>query len=409
MKLNTEIESYMENINHLNNIDGLSSALENWKTLLENEREVLYKNILSAIAEQNYPLYESEYKVTLVYRGIANTVCLNSDITGWTETIPFIKLDGTDLFYLNLELEPEARIEYHLIVDGNTICDPLNKFKSLNGLGELSELVMPGYERHPYFQEYLNGTIGSYDGLTKHILPAGAMPYTHDVYVYLPPDFEKNKKYPTVYFQDGPDYIRFALVPYSINRLILENKIEPCIAVFVTPPNLHKPKVPNRSTEYGLNDDYVNFFCDELMTFIDENYPTVQSADKRLVVGDSYAGLISTYISFVRNDLFGNAYSQSGYYSFNDDRLIRLIKDSERKAVNLYFDIGTYERKVGAGFLPATELDFTSGNRRMQNVLSDKGYQFVYREYFEGHTWGNWRRHLIDALIYFFEKNGEVK
>ncbi|RJP72139.1 MAG: hypothetical protein C4539_03945 [Ignavibacteriales bacterium] len=409
MKLSTEIKSQMENINHLNIVEGLSSALENWKTLLENEREVLYKNILSAIAQQNYPFYESETKVILIYRAIVNTVSLNSDITGWEEPIPFKKLDGTDLFYLNLELEPEARIEYHLIVDGNSICDPSNRFKSANGLGELSELAMPGYQKHPYFHDYLYGRIGSYDGLIKHILPSGILPYTHDVYVYLPPGYDKNKKYPTVYFQDGPDYIRFALAPYSINWLILENKIEPCIAVFVTPPNLHQPIEPNRSTEYGMNDDYVNFFCNELMTFIDENYPTVQSSDKRLVVGDSYAGLISTYISFVRNDLFGNAYSQSGYYSFKDDRLIRLINDSERKAINLYFDIGTYERKVGAGFLPVTELDFTSGNRRMQNVLSDIGYHFVYREYFEGHTWGNWRRHLIDALIYFFGINGEIK
>jgi enterochelin esterase-like enzyme len=40
----------------------------------------------------------------------------------------------------------------------------------------------------------------------------------------------------------------------------------------------------------------------------------------------------------------------------------------------------------------------------MQEVLKKKNYDFVYREYPEGHTWGNWRRHLIDALIHFFGK-----
>ncbi len=409
MMFKNGFESLMENETHFNIIENLSSELENWSKLSDEEQMILHKNILSSMSEQLYPFYESNSKVTLIYNGPCKNVALNSDITGWAEPILFNKLDGTDLFYLNLELEPEARIEYQLIVDGRTICDSSNKFKSANGLGELSELAMPEYKRHPYFQEYLNGVNGSFNGLIKHILPAVALPYTHEVYIYLPPDYDKDKRYPAIYFQDGPDYIRFALAPYSIKRLILENKIEPCIAVFVTPPNLHQAKMPNRATEYGMNDDYVKFFCDELVCFIDKNYSTIQASDKRLVVGDSYAGLISTYISFVRNDLFINAYSQSGYYSFNDDKLIKLFNESERKTINLYFDIGTYERKVGADFLPASELDFTSGNRRMKDVILNKGYDFIYKEYFEGHTWGNWRRHLIDALIYFFGINGEIK
>ncbi|RJP73403.1 MAG: esterase family protein [Ignavibacteriales bacterium] len=407
--MNNEIENLTEKKNHLNMVEGLSSTLENWNNLSKKEKEILKQNILDSLDKQDYPFYESDSKVTLIYKGIFSKVEFISDITGWTDTIPFKKLEGVDLFFLSLELEPKARIEYQLIIKDKYLCDPSNKFKSLNGLGALSELVMPKYERHPYFQDYLFGKVGSYDGLIKHNLPAGALPYNHEVYVYLPPDYNQNKRYPTVYFQDGPDYIRFALAPYSINRLILERKIDSCIAVFVTPPNLHQPKVPNRSTEYGMNDDYVKFFCDELVKFIDENYSTIQSPDKRLVVGDSYAGLISTYISFIRNELFRNAYSQSGYYSFNDDSIIKLFNESEKKSVNLYFDIGTYENKVGADFLPATELDFINANRRMNEVLKKKGYNFIYKEYFEGHTWGNWRKHLIDAMIYFFGNKGEMK
>ncbi len=398
-----------EEIIHLNVVEGLSSTLENWSYLSNKEKEILKQNILDSLDQQNYPLYESDTKVTLIYKGAFSKVEFISDITGWTDPIQFKKLEGSDLFFLNLVIEPDARIEYQLIIKNKYLCDPSNKFKSLNGLGTLSELAMPKYERHPYFQDYLLGKVGSYDGLIKHILPAGALPYEHEVHIYFPPGYNHNKKYPVIYFQDGPDYIRFALAPYSINRLILENKIEPCIAVFVTPPNLHQPKVPNRSTEYGMNDDYVKFFCIELVKFVDENYSTIQSPDKRLVVGDSYAGLISTYISFVRNDLFMNAYSQSGYYSFNDDSIIKLFKESEKRSINLYFDIGTYEEKVGSDFLPATELNFINANRRMKDALTNKGYRFIYREYFEGHTWGNWRRHLIDALIYFFGVNGEVK
>jgi enterochelin esterase family protein len=164
---------------------------------------------------------------------------------------------------------------------------------------------------------------------------------------------------------------------------------------------LHQPAEPNRSTEYGMNDKYVKFFCDELVNFVDGNYSTFRLPQGRLVVGDSYAGLISLYIALSRTDVFANVYSQSGYFSFNNDRIIKLIDEHHKKQIKIYLDIGTYEEKVGADFLPSSELNFTNANRRMKQVLASKDYDFIYKEYHEGHTWGNWRRHLIDALKYF--------
>lgn len=358
--------------------------------------------------DNNYPFYDGDSKVVLTYRGSANKVEFLSDLTGWTAPINFIKND-TDLFHLKLELEPDARIQYLLLVDGNPIVDPSNKYQSLHGLGAMSELAMPLYERHPYFDGFLFGEEGDFNDLKKHMLPSGVLPYGHEVYVWLPPNYDVKVDYPVVYFHDGPDYIRFGLAAYTINRLIAENKIKPCIAVFVTPPNLHKEYEPNRSTEYGLNDDYVSFFCDELVPFIDANYRTIKSSLNRFIVGDSYAGLISFYIAFTRNDIFANVYSQSGYFSFRNNKMIDMVRRTEPKPINLLLDVGTYENKVGADFLPISELDFTKANQEMRDVLSLKDYSFVYNEYHEGHTWGNWRRHLIEGIIYFLGHKGVKK
>lgn len=385
------------------NIDvKLSDSLNSWTTLSGEKRDEILKVILASLEQKDYPVYESDTEVILFYYGSAKDVRLLSDITGWTDPIRFTQLESTGMFYLKLELESDARIEYQLIVDGNIICDPFNKFRSLNGLGALTELAMPCYNRHPYFNEYLYGKQGSFEGLIKQILPSGALSYEHEIHVFLPPEYNSKNKYPVLYFHDGPDYIRFALAPYTIERMISENKILPCIAVFVTPPNLHQPAIPNRSNEYGMNDDYVSFFCNELVPFIDSNYSTIKSPHSRLVVGDSYAGLISLYIGFRNPEVFANIYSQSGYFSFQNDSLIKLFGKENTKQLNIFMDIGTYEEKVGADFLPSSELNFITANRRMQSVLQSKGYNFLYREYHEGHTWGNWRRHLIDALIHFF-------
>jgi enterochelin esterase-like enzyme len=297
-----------------------------------------------------------------------------------------------------------ARLEYWFMfsTDDFPFTDSLNQYKSVNGLGELSELAMPGYVRHPFFREFERGKKGDSSRLKEFHLPAGVLPYEHTVHIYLPQDYNEKIKYPVMYFQDGRDYIECAVTPHILDELIYADEIKPVIAVFVTPPNLHQTKIPNRMTEYGLNDDYVEFFTKELVHFVDSKYSTQQNPKGRLVIGDSFGGLISTYISFKHPEIFGMAYSQSGYFSFNEDKLIKQISSSDKKDIKLFADVGTYERNVGASFLPDQETDFLEANRRLNKILEEKEYDFVYEEYFEGHTWGNWRRHLIDVLIYFF-------
>jgi enterochelin esterase-like enzyme len=207
-----------------------------------------------------------------------------------------------------------------------------------------------------------------------------------------------------VYFNDGSAYIENGAAPAVFDALIRSDRIEPLIGVFVTPPNVGEPKAPNRITEYGMNDEYVRFFSDELVPFVDGRLRTRRSPSGRLVVGASYGGLISAYIGLARADVFGLAYSQSGYMSFQKDRLLREMEARGSAGARLFVDIGTYERRVARGIVIDDEGDFLLANRRCRETLRRLGADAVYREYHEGHTWGNWRVHLIDALEYFFGK-----
>ena len=384
-----------------------SKILEQINLLSDNrERQNLIDIFLKEVKD-NYPIYESDTNVVLLYKSDADKVKIIGDMTEWARTAQFKKIHGTDLHYINFNLEPDACLEYWFMIDDNEnpLVDPLNPYIIYNGLGDISELAMPGYLRHPYFNKFIGGEKGGYDNLLESEIPSCKLPYPHQVHIYLPPGYDKTADhYPTIYFQDGRDYIEFAVVPHILDELINEGKISPAIAVFVTPPNLHQPKLPNRMTEYGLNDDYVYFFINELVDFVDEKFRTKKEPNSRLVIGDSYGGLISTYISFKHPKIFGMAYSQSGYHCFQKDKMIKLIMENRKKLIHLFLDSGTYEHEVGSTFLPEDERDFISANRRLRIALMEKGYNFEYREYNEGHTWGNWRRHLIDALIYFLGK-----
>jgi enterochelin esterase-like enzyme len=371
-----------------------------------SEKQELVDSLLAST--EIFPFIEDDTTVVFLYQGDVDSVAVLGDMGNWVDKFAMNKIEGTNLFYLRQNYPADARLEYWLLfgMDEFPATDPLNPYKTLNGFGEISELAMPHYNRHQYFEEYKFGKKGELDLVNKYLLPNGILPYEHNVHVYLPPDYSSsNENYPVVYFQDGIDYAEFAQTPFVINNLIKDDLIEPVIAVFVTPPNRHIPEEPNRMTEYGMNDNYVKFFSDELVPWVDSKFRTIKNLQSRLVVGDSFGGLISTYIAFSRPDVFGSAYSQSGYHSFQKDKLIKKISETEKKNIKLYVDTGIYERKVGASFLPKEEGDFLLGNRRLKDILEKKNYDFVYKEYNEGHTWGNWRRHLIDALIYFFGTN----
>lgn len=374
------------------------------------QKQALADKFYAEVLSSTYPIFENDSTVVLLYKSNKDSAFVLGDMADWNGHLPMTKISGTDLFYFRAQYEPDARLEYWLSTDRQGLAgvDPLNKFTVLNGFGPMSELAMPKYQRHPFFNDYIYGKKGESHNLIKHEIPAGVLNYPHSVHVYLPPGYKEGQNnYPAVYFQDGIDYVEFALAAHVINELIKEAKIPEIIAVFVTPPNRFRPGPPNRMTEYGLNDKYVDFFTNQLVQFIDENYRTQKRPESRLVVGDSFGGLISAYIPLVRPDVFKMGYSQSGYVSFEADKLINAYAGSERKDIKLYVDVGIYERSVGSAFLPASENDFLAGNRRFKSVLQDKGYDFIYREYNEGHTWGNWRRHLIDALQYFFTNEKE--
>ncbi len=361
------------------------------------------------LKDLEYPVFEGDSSVILLYRGRADAVHIAGDMTHWVESLPFTRISGTDLFWFRGTYEPDARLEYVLQVSGAEapITDPLNPY-AVHGFVLNSELAMPRYRRHRMFEPYKDGRKGGFELLHEYTLPAGVLPYSHTIHVYTPPEYtQMERRFPCVYFQDGRDYIEYGIAPLVLHTLIQSGRIEPLIGVFVTPPNLHLPQTPNRTNEYGMSAEYVEFFTEELRVWVDAHFRTVCDRSARLVVGDSYGGLISITIGLRRPDIFGIAYSQSGYMSFKKDLLLQEVAGTEPVRGRFYLDCGTYEQCVGRGIVPDEEGDFLAANRRMARLMQHKHIDMVYREYHEGHTWGNWRGHLHDALEHFFGSTRE--
>ncbi len=352
------------------------------------EKDLLVKNyVKERMAHGGFPIVEDE-DVTFVYVGdVTNKISIVGDMNNFNQEADHLqKLEGTNLYYKRMKFPLDSRIIYGFMKNGEWMCDSLNKKQSFEGLGTYSELRMPKYappKEAKYNPNVPHGKISAFRFYSK------ILDNTRIIHLYLPPDYDPSEKYPTIYAQDGSDYMRYGFFDNSLDNLIKEKRIKKVIVVFVDPDD--------RLLEYDLNKDYVNFLIRELVPYIDANYPTIPDPSERLVIGASFGGLIAVYIAFNHPEVFGNVASQSGYLSRKDDHVIRALKESSKKKIKFYVDCGTYESNVGGMF-----GNFTEGNRRMHEALQKKGYEFVYQEFHEGHNWGNWRSRIGSILKVFF-------
>ncbi len=380
------------------------------------------------------PLLEGDTAAVFLYRGRAQSVGLLGDMNGWGRATPLRRIAGTGLWYRRERFDPKARLEYTFLIDGAgeaaadgaggqwlRVLDARNPHRVPRGAGLASELVMPGYAYPEVFAPLRGGVPGSFAGLARHRCPAGALRCEHEVLVYTPPGYASDAvaRYPTVYFVGGHDYVAFAHVPAVLDWLAERGQTEPLLAVFVDLPD----DLPDRgndpdggdddsggATERGLSDGAAAFLAGELVPFVDARYRTRTEPGDRLVVGNSRGGLAAVSLPVRHPELFGLGYSQSGHHAARNDWLIRLVEEADAPPIRLYVDTGTDAgtdagtgaKAARAEARPDGLAGITAANRHLRAALAEQGYDFVYAEHPEGHTWGTWRVHLIEALAHFF-------
>jgi hypothetical protein len=147
-------------------------------------------------------------EVVYLLRSGGVTAQLVGDMNNWRlEDAPQLtRLEGTDLWYLLASYEPDARLDYQFVLNGNEwMLDPLNPRTMISRFGPNSELVMPAYETPPELQpsqaEIPSGII------TSHTIESAYLNQTRTFIVYAPAGQLIGEKLPSIYIQDGGDYL----------------------------------------------------------------------------------------------------------------------------------------------------------------------------------------------------------
>lgn len=146
-------------------------------------------------------------------------------------------------------------------------------------------------------------------------------PARRPLYVYRPPGVEQgrgDRELPSVYLIQG--YFgqldmwlsRSAPEPTLVERLDAMFAAEDCpaaVIVFVDAWTAYGGSQFLNSTGTGR---YMDYLCDEVVPFIDSQYPTAASRDRRGIAGKSSGGYGAMVVPMLRPDVFGAFASHAG-------------------------------------------------------------------------------------------------
>ena len=388
--------------------DVLSPKIARLYQMLGKARPGENDAIISAFIEENrdrFPIVEDSLATFVYYGKVGLRVTVPSDLNRWdTKAHEMTRVGETDLYYLTLELPRDARIDYKFYVDTVWMMDPMNPRSVTGGFGPNSELSMPDYE---FPMEIVPNDSIPKGVLAVHHFESKIMNNSRNIHVYTPAAYglpgseavsaadgggqgEEDERGAgtchSIFVQDGGEYISLGSMVEVLDNLIYAGSIPPVIAVFVDPVD--------RNFEYWVNPDYERMLIQEILPFIRENYDISTDPEKTAIMGASLGGAISLFISANHPEIFGCCGSQSGAFALEGGRLFDKMEKSPMRPVRFYLDTGL----IG---------DLDAENRQMRDILEMKDYMIMYQEFNEGHSWGNWRAHIDDMLVFFWGKEVE--
>jgi len=347
------------------------------------------------LAGNDFPLIEPG-RVTFVYRGDAEEVVLRRWISGFNTALPMNRLEGTDLWVLEMELPDKSRFEYKFEVVSNgqrdLLLDAFNPVTAEDPFGANSVCQGHGYARPAWT---LPDPAAERGELTRLDVGSRAFGNRREVQVYLPARFKRSRRYPLLIVHDGLDYLRYAEFQTVLDNLIDRLEIPALIAVLT--------QSPDRLTEYTGDERHARFIAEELLPAVAGAFPLADDRPSRGLMGASLGGVAALHVASCYPELFGSLLLQSGSFAFSDlghhkrgpvfDPVVRFVNEYRGNpypvADKIYLSCGIYESLIYE-------------NRSIVPLLQAQGMEVQFEEARDAHNWENWRDRLRNALTWLF-------
>jgi enterochelin esterase family protein len=222
------------------------------------------------------------------------------------------------------------------------------------------------------------------------------------IFVYTPPDYEKNIKnrYPVLYLQHGGGedervWIEMGRTNLILDNLIAEGKIKPFIVVMETSavgpqfPMGPRPAAPAAGAPPARPrfsfETYADLMINDMIPWVDKNFRTLPDQAHRAMSGLSMGGMCTRAVTLAHLDKFA-------YIGIFSGGTIAPTDITDKSRVKLVFmSYGSRERG-------------SDGVKAAADVLNQAGIKSVsYVSPLTAHEWQSWRRSLHEFAMLLFK------
>ena len=334
---------------------------------------------------------------TFATRAAADTAYLRHRVNLWPDDLELAPIPGTDVWFLTIELEWAARVEYQfeIVRDGEwwRFNDPYNPRLSRSPVGDCSVCYGPGYAVPDWATFRADTDPGQ---LVERQVNSLAQGRGNRVSVYLPAGFETSMRYPLLVVHDGGDYLGYASMKIVLDNLIHDKKLAKIIVAFTYPGE--------RLTEYPNDPDHARWITCELLPDLERQFPLLTDPGDRCLMGTSFGAVsaLSTAVRFPGR--YGSLLLQSGSFLYSDPR-VHHGEGSDFDPVVRFIDHyrAAPVRAVERAFISCGAYeDLVDANRGMLPTFGSTGMKINYVESRDGHSWESWRDQLGPGLCWLF-------
>lgn len=247
----------------------------------------------------------------------------------------------------------------------------------------------------------------------RHELQSAALGGTRRVWIYLPPDYdrERQRRYPVLYMQDGQNVFDGATafvagreweVDESAEKLIRERRIEPLIVVAVDNAGARRidEYTPTRDAKVGQGgglEAYSRMLREELKPWVDASFRTRPQRDATGIAGSSLGALAALELALRHPDVFGRVAALSVSAWWDERALLRSVDAlATHPELRIWLDIGTRESD-----------DAVAQAREVRDALVRKGWregvELRYLEVAGGrHDEAAWAKRMPEVLEFLY-------
>jgi enterochelin esterase family protein len=336
-----------------------------------------------------------------------------------------VKGDDGVWTYTTKEPQSAGYHNYWMLVDGAVVLDPgTNAFIGYGHMCNAFEIPEPGVTYYD-LKDVPHGNVMIKNYYAKTINS------WRRIFVYTPPDYEKNAKtrYPVLYLQHGGGedervWIEMGRTNIILDNMLAEGKVKPMIVVMETSympgaGGAGRGAAPGTGVAAGGGRGFGGFggpgggaygqlMINDLIPWVDSSFRTLADKDHRAMAGLSMGGMISASVTMANLDKFSyiGLFSGGAAMGFGPGGPGKAAPG----AAPAPFDIKTiyngamadpaeFNRKVKVLFMSfgsEPPLENPEGLKKHQEQLIAAGIKnsYVYISPGTSHEWQTWRRSL---------------